>query len=236
MSLKQTARLAGFLFFILVVTGVFAEFYVRQNIFVYKDIAATARNIIENEWLFRLGFVADLVMSTAFFFYAFLLYIVFKNVHKNGALLLFLSITISVAMYCQNMLYQFSALELLQNKSYSEGFGMEQLELLSSFFLNMHGRGYMVNQIFYGLYLFPLGYMIYKSGVAPKWLGIILMLGCLGDFVDFVTYFLFPNTSSVVLQNITIPADVGELLFCLWLMIWGVREKNIKLIAMPVRP
>nr|WP_299346454.1 DUF4386 domain-containing protein [Allomuricauda sp.] len=230
MTAKQTARLAGFIFLTLIITGVFAEFFVRQKIFVFNDIEATAKNIIDNEGLFRLGFVADLVMSTAFFFYAFVLYILFKKVHKNGALLLFLCIAISVAMYCQNMLYQFSALELLKNTSYANAFATDQLQMFSSFFLNMHGRGYMVNQIFYGMYLFPLGYMIFRSGVAPKWLGIILMLGSLADFIDFMVYFLFPYNSSVILENITLPADLGEMLFCLWLLIWGVREANLKLI------
>ncbi|GAA4276633.1 DUF4386 domain-containing protein [Aquimarina mytili] len=225
---KNTARLAGLLFLILITTGIFAEFFVRQKIFVTGDIVTTSKNIINNEWLFRLGFVSDLVMSSMFFFYAFLLYLVFKNLYKEISLFMLFCVVISVAMYCQNMLNQFSAFELLHDPNYSNAFRAEQLQGLSTFFLKMHTKGYFVNQIFFGMYLFPLGYMIFKSGVIPKVIGALLMLGCVGDLIDFVVYFMDPGNDSIILQNITIPADIGEISLCLWLLIMGVRDKKLQ--------
>lgn len=146
--------------------------------------------------------------------------------NKNIALFLLLCAVISVAMFCQNSLNQFSALELLINKDYSESFKSEQLQVLSMFFQNIHAKGYYVNQIFFGMYLFPLGYMIIKSGIVPKIIGVFLILGFIGDMIDFVVYFLFPNTESVLLENITIPADIGEISLCLWLLIMGVRSQK----------
>jgi hypothetical protein len=226
-SNKKLGRFAGLLFLILVITGVFAEFFVRQKLYVTNDPIATTQNIIENQWLFRLGFVSDLIMSTMFFIYGYVLYLIFKSVNKNISLFLLLCAVISVAMFCQNSLYQFSALELVTNADYAEAYTSEQLQVLSMFFQSMHIKGYYVNQIFFGLYLLPLGYMIIKSSIVPKIIGVFLVLGFIGDMIDFVVYFLFPNAESVILANITIPADIGEISLCLWLIIKGVKSQKI---------
>ena len=83
-------------------------------------------------------------------------------------------------MFCQNSLNQFAVLELLTNTDYSEAFKSDQLQGLSMFFQNIHTKGYAVNQIFYGMYLFPLGYMIIKSGIVPKIIGVFLILDFIG--------------------------------------------------------
>lgn len=223
---KKMGRIAGLLFLILIITGVFAEFFVRQKLYVLDDPAVTSQNIIENQWLFRLGFVSDLVMSTLFFIYAYVLYLIFKPIHKHMSLFLLLCAVISVAMFCQNSLNQFAVLDLLTNANYTDEFQQNQLQVLALFFQNIHTKGYYVNQLFFGMYLFPLGYMIIKSGLVPKIIGVFLILGCIGDLIDFVVYFLYPNAESVVLNNITIPADIGEFSLCLWFLIMGVRSQK----------
>jgi Domain of unknown function (DUF4386) len=225
-SNKKMGRFAGLLFLILIVTGVFAEFFVRQKLYVVNDPIASAQNIVENQWLFRLGFVSDLVMSTMFFFYGYVLYLIFKPVSKNIALFLLLCIVISVAMFCQNTLYQFSTFDLLINESYSGTFKPEQIQVLSMFFQNIHTKGYVVNQIFHGMYLFPLGYMIIKSRYVPKIIGGFLILGCIGVLISFFNYFLFPNHESILMDNITLPADIGEFSLCLWLLIMGIKNQK----------
>jgi hypothetical protein len=219
-------RFAGLLFLILLISGIFAEFFVRQKLYVFNDPATTTQNIIDNQWLFRLGFVSDLLMSTMFFVYAYVLYLIFKSVDKSISLFLLLCAVISVAMFCQNSLNQFAALELLINANYSEVFQQDQLQVLSMFFQNIHTKGYAVNQIFYGVYLFPLGYMIIKSGIVPKIIGVFLILGFIGDLIEVIVYFLFPDATSILLDNITIPADIGEISLCLWFLIMGVRTQK----------
>lgn len=226
-SSRKTGRLAGLIFLILLITGIFAEFFVRQKLYVPDDPTATTQNILENQFLFRFGFVSDLIMSTMFFVYGYVLYLIFKPVSKNISLFLLLCAVISVAMFCQNSLNQFSALELLINADYSGAFKPEQLQVLSMFFQNIHTKGYAVNQIFYGLYLLPLGYMIIKSGIAPKVIGVFLVLGFLGDMTEVIVYFLFPSAESVLLSNITIPADIGEISLCLWFLIKGAKTQNL---------
>ncbi|MEP3211429.1 MAG: DUF4386 domain-containing protein [Maribacter sp.] len=226
-SNKKMGRMAGLLFLVLVMTGIFAEFFVRQKLYVLNDHAATAQNIILNQGLFRLGFVSDLVMSTMFFVYGYMLYLIFKAVNRHVSLFLLLCVVISVAMFCQNALNQFAVLDLLTNSGYSEAFKPEQLQVLSSFFQNIHIKGYYVNQIFYGLYLLPLGYMIIKSSIVPKLIGVFLLLGFTGDMIDFVVYFLLPDIESIWLDNITVPADIGELSLCLWFLIKGVQRQDL---------
>ena len=219
-------RFAGLLFLILIITGVFAEFFVRQKLYVPNDPSATTQNILDNQWLFRLGFVSDLIMSTMFFIYGYVLYLIFKPVHKDISLFLLLCAVISVAMFCQNALNQFAALEVLMHPEYTEAFKPEQLQVLAIFYQNLHIKGYYINQIFFGLYLLPLGYMIVKSGIVPKIIGVFLILGFIGDMIDFVIYFLYPNVDSVLLDNITIPADIGEISLCLYFLIMGVRTQE----------
>ncbi|WP_062058834.1 DUF4386 domain-containing protein [Aquimarina longa] len=225
-SNKKTGRIAGFLFLTVIICGVFAEFFVRQKIFVSDNPTATVHNISINEWLFRIGIISDIAMIVAFFFFSLVLYQIFKHINKNHARLMLLSVMIAVSILLIIVLYQIAALLLVTGSDYVNGFETSQLNGLVIFFLKMHTNGYFISQVFYGLYLFPLGYMIFKSGLAPKIIGILLMLGCIGDQIDVIRFFLLPDYESVVLQNITVPADLGELSLCLWLLIKGVKEQN----------
>lgn len=135
-------------------------------------------------------------------------------------------VLISVSILCVNMLNQIAPLLLMSGDVYLGVFDKEQLQALVTFFIKLHGSGYMVSQIFFGLYLFPLGYLVYKSGFIPKIIGVFLMMGCVGDLIEFLRFFLFPEYQSVILQNITVPADIGEISFCLWLLIKGVKNQS----------
>ncbi|MTI29407.1 DUF4386 domain-containing protein [Cytophagales bacterium RKSG123] len=223
-SNKKTARIAGFLFLILIISGVFAEYFIRQKIIVSGNPGATVQNIINSEWLFRLGIVSDLFMSAAFFFFSLVLYHLFKTVSKYYASAMVLCVTISCSILCINMLNQIAPLVILSGADYLSNFQTEQLHGLVTFFLKMHTNGYYIAQLFFGLYLFPLGLLVYKSGFLPKIIGVFLMMGCFGDLIDLFRFFLFPDFESVILNNITLPADIGEFSFCLWLLIKGVKE------------
>ncbi len=225
---KKTARIGGFLFLILIVCGVFAEFYVRRKIIVHGDPVATGNNIITNQWLFQLGIISDLIMSTVFFFFAMVLYFLFKPVNIKLAQVMVLCVVIAVSILCVNTLNQVAALLLMSGEGYLKVFEKNQLQGLVTFFLQLHSKGYAIGQIFYGLYLFPLGYLVYKSGFLPKIIGVFLMLGCVGDLISFFTTFLFPGNNSIILQNITVPADMGEISLCLWLLLTEVKIPEMK--------
>ena len=223
-SIQKTARFAGLMYLILAVCGSFAEFAIRQGMLVPGDAAATVANIRASEMLFRLGFVAELVGQVVFVFLVLALYRVLKPVNKKQADLMLVLVIVAVTITCLNMLNQFAALLVLNGGStYLSVFSTEQLDALVLLFLNMHKVGYLIAQIFFGLWLFPLGSLVFKSGFMPKLVGVMLMVACVGYLVDFFIFFLFPGVD-VVLSEYTF---IGELLFMFWLIIRGPRLRAV---------
>lgn len=223
-SQKKIIRLAGFLYLILIICGVFAEFFIRSKFHVHGDAIATAKNIINSTLLYRLGFVSDLMMLVSAFFLVLTLYVLLHSINKRYAVLMVCCILIGVAITCTNMLNHAAPFLLLSGADYLNVFEVNQLYALVVFFLKMHAKGYLIAQIFFGLWLFPLGYLVFKSGFLPKTIGIFLMLGCLGYLIDFFKKALFPDYESIILSLITIPADIGEFSLCFWLLFMGLRK------------
>ncbi len=214
------ARVAGFLYLGVIVFGIFAQ-AVRQNLIMSGDAAETAHNIIASESLFRFAFVSDLIMSTCWLFLALALYLLLKRVNKNLAALVVLFVMVGAAIQFINMLNHFATLPLLSGADYLKVFTADQLQALVLFFLNLHTWGYTIAGIFHGLWLLPLGYLVFKSGYLPRILGSLLMIGCFGFQIDLVTRFLFPGYEVITYPGMVIAA-IAEFSFCGWLLIKGV--------------
>jgi hypothetical protein len=223
-SLKKTARVAGLLYLLVLVFVFFAGF-VYSSLVAAGDAAETAHNIVANEWLFRSGFVSDLVHQTCFLLLAWALYVLLKPVNRNFALLMVLFVLVAVAIQCINLLIQFAALELLSGAGYLTPFEADELHAQVMVFLNLHDHGILVAQIFFGLWLLPLGYLVYKSGFLPRILGVLLMIGCFGYLLDFFQYFLFPNYEVITYPGLAV-ATIAEFSLCGWLLIKGVRTQQ----------
>jgi hypothetical protein len=223
-SIKKTARFAGFLYLILAVCGGFAEFFVRQSLIVPGDALATVNNIMASESLFRLGFVSELVGQTVFVVLALVLYKLLKPVNKSQAQVMVMFVLIAVTITCLNMLNQFAALLVLNGGDYLAAFDVGQQQALVLFFLNLHKAGYLIAQVFFGLWLLPLGYLVYRSGFLPRIVGVLLVVACFGYLVDVITYTLLPS-SDVVVSEFTF---IGELLLLLWLLVKGVNVEQWK--------
>ena len=224
-SRNKTARIAGILWFMLIVTGIFAEFFVRSGLIVPGDAAATAGNILANEWLFRVGIVSDLFMGACFVLLAWTLYILLKPVNKDIALLFVVIAAISITIQCINMVNQIAALQILTSPGLAQAFSTGQLHALMMFFLDMHRYGYTIDAIFYGGWLFPLGYLAYQSGFLPKISGILLMAACIGDWIGVAQVFLFPGFEVITYPGFLV-AVIAEFTFCGWLMVKGVKESE----------
>ncbi|MGL1885419.1 MAG: DUF4386 domain-containing protein [Reichenbachiella sp.] len=223
-SQKSIARLAGLSFLLLIITGVFAQFAVRNKLINWEDAAATITNITEHPILFRLGFISDEVMGLTYLFFGLIMYRLLKPINKNQAVLMVTSIIIAVAMISLGVVSQLAVILILKpGNLFASAFSPEQINALCMFFLDLQRHNYMSSQIYYGLYMLPLGYLIYQSGFLPKIIGVFLILGFAGDMIDFLRFFLIPNYSSVILDNITIPADIGEISLCLYLLIKGTK-------------
>lgn len=220
-SIKKTARFAGLLYIIMSISYIFGQ-YVRSTLIIYGDATTTASNIVASEWLFHIGFMSDLIAITLYFITACVLYILLKSVNKDIALLFVLFTLGAVSVQFINALNQFAALLLLSGTDYLTVFGAGQLNALAMLFLNLHQYGFIISQIFFGLWLFPLGYLIYKSDYFPKILGILLMIACFGHLLEFFQIFLFPNYKVIAYPGL-IAAMIGEFSLMFWLLIKGVK-------------
>ncbi len=217
-SVQTTARTAGLLYLILAVCGGFAEFFVRRAIVVRGDAEATVANLMASTPLFRLGIVAELVGQVVFVLLVMALYRLLGGVDRRQARLMVTFVVLAVAITCLNMLNQFAPLLLLSGAPYLGAFDTAQLHALALAFLDLQHAGYLIAQVFFGLWLLPLGYLIYRSGFLPRLIGILLMIACAGYLVDVATFFLAPGFG-VVLSEYTF---VGELAVMGWLLVRGV--------------
>ncbi len=216
-AVQKTARLAGFLYLMLF-PAAFGLIYVPSRLVVAGDAAATAGKITASESLFRLGIVSNLLTSIVHIFAVLALYRLLKPVNKYMASLLVIFGLASVPIWMLSELTQLAALLLLSGTDYLKVFTAGQLQALVLLFLNMHESGVNIAQIFWGLWLFPMGYLVFKSRFVPRFLGILLMIGCFGYVIQSFAAFLWPSFK----VNIGLFTGWGELLFPLWLLIKGI--------------
>jgi hypothetical protein len=223
---KKTARMAGFLYLLYIVVSIFADVLGRSKLIVLGDAATTARNIIESAWQFRIGFVVDLVAALLFLLTAWALYVLLKQVNENLALLFLLLNLVGVAVWCVSDLFLITSQLLLSGADYLKVFQADQLQALAMLFLNMYKNGFSgIAQIFFSAWLFPLGYLVFKSGFLPKILGIILMVECFGWLMYPIQFFLFPGNEVLTYLSSAV-GFIGEFSLALWLLIMGAKEQK----------
>jgi hypothetical protein len=220
---KKTARFAGFLYLSYIIVTAIANAVGRKGIIVDGDAVATAANIIAKGMLFRIGFVSDVLAGVLFLLAAWALYVLLKPVNKNIALLFLLVNLGGVAVQCINMLNLFSAVILSSGVDYLKVFQADQLQALAMVFLDLYKNGFMIAQFFFGVWLFPLGYLVFKSGYLPKVLGIVLMVECFGWLLYPFQFFLFPSYGAITYLSFAV-GFIGEFSLALWLLIMGARD------------
>jgi len=218
------ARLAGFLYLIANLFAPFTLLYLPSRFIVRGDAAATASNIIASESLFRLGIVGNLFTFIANIFLALALYQLLKVVNKNMASLMVIFSLAGIPIAMLNELTQLAVLQLLSGADYLKAYPTDQLQALVYLLLRLHNQGLLISQIFWGLWLLPMGYLIFKSGFLPKIVGVLLMIACFGYVVQSFAEILFPNFN----VNIIFFTGWGELLLLLWLLIKGVNVEQWK--------
>jgi hypothetical protein len=222
-SPRKVARVAGFLYLIVWLTVLFGS--LRFTLIVTGDAIATAEKINASVWLFRVGTVGDLIHITSLLLLAWALYILFKPVNRDIALLFLLIVSVSVAVQSVNLLIQFSSLRALSDAAYSTVFDTNQLDAELKFVQNTFENGTHVAQVFFGLWLLPLGYVAYKSGYLPRIIGILLMIGSVGYLVDVLIFYLLPEHSVFSIPGLLI-ATIAEFALPAWLLVRGVSVKQ----------
>jgi Domain of unknown function (DUF4386) len=220
-SEKRRARTAGLLYLIVAVCGGFSELYVRASVKVAGDAAATADNIAASATLFRIGALTDLVNLVCFLVLALVLYGLLNPVSERAAQAMLLFNAVSVAVMTANMVNHLAALQAATSGD----------DALATLFLDLHAHGYLVAGTFFGLWLLPLGYLLYRSGYAPRALGALVMVGSLGYVADLVTHILFPTAAETLSLLLVLPSALAELSLVLWLLVKGL---NVQPRAHPV--
>ncbi len=217
--------MAGFLYLIYLVFHIFANVIGRSKLVVLGDAAATAQNIMASEWQFRIGFVSDLISAVLFLLTAWALYVLLKPVNKNLALLFLLLNLGGVAIECFSDLFLFASSLLLSGADYLKVFQTDQLQALSMLSLYLYKNGFTIAQIFFGAWLFPLGYLVFKSGFLPRILGIVLMIHCATWLMTALQPFLFPGF--VAITYVSWPLGfIAEVGLTLWLLIMGAKDQK----------
>lgn len=227
-SINKTARMAGFLYLIYMLVEILADVVVRSPLIVLGDAAATAGNIVAHEGQFRIGLVGDLLAGVLFFLAAWALYALLKPVNKNLALLFLLLNLGGVAVRFAIDLNYVAALLLSSGADYLKVLQTDQLQALAMAFLYLQKNGYWFSQIFFGAWLFPLGYLVFKSGFLPRILGLVLMASCVTWTTTALLYLLYaPGYTAIT--SISFPLGLlAEGGLTLWLLIKGADERARK--------
>lgn len=225
------ARVAGLAYLTIIVSGIFAEFVVRQSLLVPGDAGATAANILASESLYRLGMAGDLLMLLADVVVAVALYALFREVSKGLALLAAFLRLAQGAVLGANLIHVYVPLLLLGSGSgYLGALGPDQLEALALLHLNAHAYGYAIGLAFFGVHCAVMGYLVLRSGYVPRVLGVLLVLASAGYLIDSFARTLladYAEFETVLGLVVLVPAFVGELAFALWLLVKGVRVQGV---------
>jgi hypothetical protein len=219
---RNPGRFAGLLYVLAFIAGLFAMGYVPNHLLVHNNTAATVNNIAAHELLFRFGILAQLLGEAAFIFVALALYQLLKTISRPQATLMVILIVISIPITFLNELNSLAALALIRGADFLSIVDKPQREAFAMFFLYLHGRGLVIAELFWGLWLFPLAALVYKSRFLPKFLGIWLALGGAAWVLLNVVSLLLPQHQASV-YTWTQPAVFGEMVFMFWLLIKGAR-------------
>ncbi|MEO6317030.1 MAG: DUF4386 domain-containing protein [Chitinophagaceae bacterium] len=222
-SNKKLARIAGALYLVVIATGLFAEVFVRQRLSVPGDAVATAHNIRNADFLFRAGLVADLVNLVCGLPIVLIVYILFKPVNKYLAILAVFFVVVQTAAIAANLNNQVSTLLYLGGETYLSAFQPGQLAVLAKHGLSVQSHGYGIALIFFAFYCMIAGYLIYRSAIVPRVLGILYAIAGLAYLINTLTLFLLPKADLFI--YFAIPAFLGELSLCMWWLVMGVKEQ-----------
>jgi hypothetical protein len=214
---KNLARLAGVFYLVVAVTGGFSELIVRDSLIEAGNAAATADNIATSAGFFRAAFASDLVNITFFVLAALALHALLRTTDSRIALAMVVFNAVAAAIMSVNMINHFAALRIATSA--------RQSDALVMLFADMHSSGYAIAQIFFGLWLLPLGYLVYKSGFFPRALGVALMVGAFSYLTELLAGFLFPDLSKSLLLAIAMPAALAEVSLIAWLLAKGVKNR-----------
>lgn len=220
------SRIAGMLYLIVIITGLFSLMYVPKNLFVYGNALETAQNISQKTGMFRISLASSVICYLAFTFLVIFLYQILRTVDIFVARVMVILALISVPVSFYNLINKYAILDLIKDNTSDLAQKSEKIMEL----LNNYDNGIFILTIFWGLWLLPFGFLIFRSGFYPKIIGVLLMVGCFGYLINFFGNTLFVDYQSVgISQYLKLLPTVGEFSICFWLLVVGARKtKTLK--------
>jgi hypothetical protein len=225
-STKSMAKRAGLLYFVLGIIAPIGLLYVPGKLIVFENATATADRIRASEGLLRIGIASELIHQTIAIFLLLALYRLFKAVdEKQAVLMVILGSLVSVPIMFLNVLNEIAALVLVSGVDFLKAFDKSQLDALAYLFLRLHSQGITVASIFWGLWLFPFGILVIRSGFIPRVFGILLMIAGSAYLVSAFTAIVLPRYADAV-GRVTMILAFGEVPIIFWLLIWGAKPQR----------
>lgn len=219
---KKAARIAGAIYASMVITAPFTLLYVPSKLIARGDAAATAQNVLAHETMFRLAIIGDLFTHVIFISLGIALYRLLSSVGKTWAMMMVVLVSVSAAVGFLDTLNNIGALILFRGGDFLSVFDKTQLNALGYFFIRLHDQGIFMNELFWGLWLFPFGLLVFRSGFLPRFIGVWLMINCFGYVALCVIALLAPNYYNAAFRW-SQPILFGELAIMLWLLIKGAK-------------
>jgi hypothetical protein len=221
----KAARIAGAIYLSMVFTAPFSLIYVPSKLIVRGNAAATADNIMAHETMFRLAIFGDLIGQVIFICLAIALYRLLSSVNKTWAALMVAFVLVSAAVGFLNTLNNIAAVILFHGGEFLTVFDKPQRDALGMLFIRLHTQGIFIDEIFWGLWLFPFGLLVFRSGFMPRFIGVWLMINCFGYVALSVIALFFPAYYQAAFRY-SQPVLFGELVVMLWLLIKGAKVES----------
>jgi hypothetical protein len=218
----KAARTAGFIYLSMIIVAPFCLLYIPSKLIVHGNAAATADNILAHETLFRLSIFGDLIGQVIFICLGVAFYRLLRDVNKTWALLMLSLVLTSAAVCFLNVLNDIAALILFRGGDFLVVFDKPQRDALAMLFLRLYNHGQFIAEVFWGLWLFPLGLLIYRSGFIPRFIGVWLMINCFGWLLLSFTALFFHDNYNAMLGYLQ-PVLFGEMALMFYLLFKGAK-------------
>ena len=223
-SIKKQARFAGLLYLLASIVGALGLIYVPGKLIVPGDATATADRVRASETLLRLGIASELIGFIIFIFVVLALYRLFKRVNQKHALAMATLLLVSIPVSLLNVLNEIAGLIIVSGADFLSVFAKGQLDALAYLFIRLHGLGFVVAQIFWGLWLFPFGILVIRSDFIPRFLGYLLFIAAFGYLASSLTSLVLPSYRHLV-DQFAMVLTIAELPIIFWLLIWGAKDQ-----------
>lgn len=223
-SPKRLARIAGLFYLLVAIFGGFAEGFADLKLYVAGNAAGTAAIVLADPGLVRLSVASHLLDAIFFILTAMTLYILLQRVNEGVARAMLVFVALAVGIITLNAVFQFEALQVASNASYVAAFGAAGSNALVLLLLDIQHYGTLSAQVFFGLWLAPLGYLAYKSGLFPKALGVALVAAAVCYLVDLFAAFLVPDIATQIHPFVVIVPAIAEVWMVVYLLVKGVQD------------